>query len=177
LTISVAKEEFVNIVITFQGEELVNLLDKYRTMWAVTSPSPSKSPAAETNDVGEQGPDVTDRDVRPEAIITYCQIGAPVPVWENHYSRGTAEARRESLMAVTGAVWTTHFGRITEKVLGRQATLAEFDAAARQWETICSSLTVGREDITALLPQQTPEPGPSSISVTMKNSDDSDRKE
>ena len=57
--------------------------------------------------------------------------------WKNPYPQGSQEGRRETLMAVMEAVWTSESNGIISKVLGGQAKLADFKKATEQWARIC----------------------------------------
>jgi hypothetical protein len=58
--------------------------------------------------------------------------------WENLHPQGMPAARRESLIAVMEAVWTSEFQGIINRVLTGKAMLADFKEATVQWAKMCA---------------------------------------
>jgi hypothetical protein len=70
-------------------------------------------------------------------LATPPEIVQPDPiveaVWVNPHTKGTLEARRESLMAVMEAIWTKEFQGIINKTLSGKQQIADFQKAVDAW--------------------------------------------
>jgi hypothetical protein len=70
-------------------------------------------------------------------LATPGEIVQPDPivdaVWVNPHTKGTSDARRESLMVVMEAIWTKEFQGIINEVLNGKAQIADFQKAVEAW--------------------------------------------